>query len=99
MLSYILFEMLCDEHGRDRRAEADAERLVRACQLRPHNREPRPAAAPSSPWPRAYALDASCMLARARQAWTGRRSQSRAQSWRAAQRVVHRRRTSINASA
>jgi len=69
MLSYILIEMLCTEHERDRRSEADAERLLRACQLQS-----------TSSWHRAYALGASCMLARVRQAWPLRRSHSTAQS-------------------
>jgi hypothetical protein len=39
MLSYIILEQLCEAYQRERRSEADAERLLRASQARHENRK------------------------------------------------------------
>ncbi|HEY1292112.1 MAG TPA: hypothetical protein VGJ60_03380 [Chloroflexota bacterium] len=66
MLSYIILEKLSDEHQRELRAEADAERLWRASQGQPENRQARVAAAGSpSSWLRADGWWGARLLVRA----------------------------------
>jgi len=66
MMSYIILERLCDEHQRELRAEADAERLWRASQRQPENRQKQLAAAESpSSWLRAKRWSAARQLGRA----------------------------------
>jgi hypothetical protein len=76
MLSYIILEKLADEYQRERRAEADAERLGRASKAQGQNKDGRLVASSL----RDLLPAASRLLARALRAWPWRGSLARGQS-------------------